>query len=276
MPEDLDVTYRFSVLSYANALPLVHFIDAGSSGAELVYGPPRDSVRGLLEGQVDAALVPVVDFFTNPELQMVPGLGIGADGDVTSVLLQCHRPLRQVTRIGLDPESKTSNVLVRVLAQRRFGLSDRVTYTRHRTDADANVCIGDRALRARASLETYDLAGEWKRMTGLPFVFAVWVVRRSCPHGEEISRILQAAKQRGCESRRELAGLCSRRLGIPEPRCYEYLTERLHYDVGPSELEGMDLFRAWAAEFLGAASGRDIHAVADRRRKQETPILELS
>jgi chorismate dehydratase len=274
--EDLDVAYRFSVLSYANALPLVHFIGVGSSEAELVYGPPRDSVRGLLEGQVDAALVPVVDFFTHPQLQMVPGLGIGADGDVTSVLLRCHRPLQQVTRIDLDPESKTSNVLVRVLVQRHFHLSDRVTYMRDQADADANVCIGDRALRAQASLETYDLAGEWKKMTGLPFVFAVWVVQRSCPHVEDITRILQAAQQRGCQSQRELAGLCSRRLGLPEPRCYDYLTKRLHYDVGPRELEGMDLFRAWTAEFLGAASGQAIHTVTDHRRKHETPTLELS
>ena len=156
---------------------------------------------GCWKGGVDAALVPVVDFFTNPQLQMVPGLGIGADGDVTSVLLQCHQPLQLVTSIGLDPESKTSNVLVRVLIQRHFNLSDRVTYTRGQTGADASVCIGDRALHARASLETYDLAGEWKRMTGLPFVFAVWVVRQSCPHIEEIFGILQAAKQRGGANR---------------------------------------------------------------------------
>ena len=58
--------------------------------------------------------------------------------------------------------------------------------------------------------------------------------------------------------------------------CYEYLTERLHYDVGPREYEGMDLFRAWATDFLGAISGREIHAVADRCHKHETPTLELS
>jgi chorismate dehydratase len=270
------VTPRFSVLSYANALPLVHFIRESSPGAELLCGPPRHSVAALLDGRVEAALVPVVDFFTHSELLMVPGLGIGADGDVTSVLLRCRRPLREVTTIGLDPESKTSNVLVQVVVREHFQLADSVRHTHDVAGAEASVCIGDRALCASPALESYDLAGQWKDMTGLPFVFAVWVVRRSCPHLEEITQILQTAKRRGCQSRRQLAVLCSRRLGLPESRCYEYLTRRLQYDVGPRELEGMNLFRTLAADFLKPAWGQEIRTVPDHAEKQEMPTLKWS
>ena len=270
------MTHRFSVLPYANALPLVHFIGESSPEVSLSYHPPRHSIAALLDGQADAALIPIVDFFTHRELRMVPGLGICADGDVTSVLLQCHRLLPTVTTIGLDPESKTSNVLVQVLVRNHFRLSGRVTFTGRIAGAHACVCIGDRALRAAPALESYDLAGEWKKMTGLPFVFAVWAVRRSCPHVEEISQLLRHARNRGCESRRQLARLCSQRLGLPEDRCYDYLTDRLHYEVGPREIEGMRLFAELATEFLPPAGGRQVRMVSGLPKKEDTPILELS
>jgi len=270
------VAYRFSVLPYGNALPLVYFLGETSPGAEISYYLPRHSAGTLIDGQVDAALVPVVDFFAHPALRMVPGLGIGADGDVTSVLLRCHRPLRTVATVGLDPESKTSNVLAQIIGREHFRLSCRVRYMADAAATDANVCIGDRALCARPSLETYDLAGEWKKMTGLPFVFAVWAVHQSCSHMEDISRILQTAKHRGCRSRRQLAALCSRRLGLAEDRCYDYLANRLYYDLGPRQLEGMNLFRDLAADFLTPAGNREIREVAGHAERQDTITLERS
>jgi chorismate dehydratase len=242
--------YRFCVLPYANALPLVHFIAEVYPAAELLYRTPQLALGTLSEGMADAALVPVADYFRRPDLVMIPGLGICADGAVTSVLLQCQRPLSEVTVIRLDPESRTSNTLIQVLMRDRFRTRRRIAYSRTAGDADARVCIGDRALCAATTAETYDLADEWKKMTGLPFVFAVWAVRRSCPHVEEISGILRRAKERGCHCLIELAELCAQRLGLPGDRCYEYLAERLHYDVGPAECDGMSLFRGLAASLL--------------------------
>lgn len=270
------MTHGFSVLSYANALPLVHFISESLPEAQLSYYPPRHSVISLLDGQADAALIPVIDFFAHPELTMIPGLGICADGDVTSVLLQCQRPLPTVTTIGLDPESKTSNVLVQVLVREHFRLARPVKYVRDITEIEAEVCIGDRALRAVPALESYDLAGQWKQMTGLPFVFAVWAVHRSSPHVAEITRLLQKAKDRGCESRRRLARLCSQRLGLSEDRCYDYLAHRLHYDVGPRQLEGMNVFHELAAEFLTPAAGPEVRVVPGHAKGQVLPMLERS
>jgi chorismate dehydratase len=239
--------HRFCVLPYANALPLTHYIKEVCPPAELTYRTPQLALAALLEGMADAAIVPVVDCFCHPEIEMIPGLGICADGDVTSVLLHCRRPLAQVRTVRLDPESRTSNTLVQVLLRDHFRMSHHVEYRRSDDGADARVCIGDRALRAAPAVETYDLAGEWKKMTGLPFVFAVWAVRRSCPDIEEISEILHRAKDCGCRSLVELARRCAPQLSLPENRCYEYLADRLHYDVGPAECEGMGLFRGLAA-----------------------------
>ncbi len=260
--------YRFCVLPYANALPLVHFMTDVYPPAKLFYRVPRSAVGGLLEGVVDAALIPIVDCFAHPDLVMIPGLGICADGDVTSVLLQCRRPLSQVRVVGLDPESRTSNTLVQVLMRDHFRISHRVEYSLCDDEADACVCIGDRALCAAPAVETYDLAGEWKKMTGLPFVFAVWAVQRSCPDLEEISWILHRVRDRGCHAIGELAQLCAQRLGLPENRCHEYLANRLYYDVGPAECEGMGLFRGLAASLVRQG--------ADHRQGQNTPVPEWS
>ncbi len=258
--------YRFCVLPYANALPLVRFITEVYPPAQLLYHAPQSAARALLEGVVDAAMIPVVDCFAYPDLATIPGLGICADGDVTSVLLQCRRPLSQVRVVRLDPESRTSNILVQVLIRNHFRMSHRIEYSLGTDDADAQVCIGDRALCAAPAIETYDLAGEWKKMTGLPFVFAVWAVRRARSDIDEVSRILHRAKDRGCQSLGELAGLCAQRLGLPENRCYEYLADCLHYDVGAAECDGLALFRGLAASLSKQG--------ASHRKRRNTPVLE--
>lgn len=266
--------FRFLVLPYANALPLVHYIPEVCPGAELLYRTPRWSLEALLRGRVDAALVPVVDLFMRPELQMVPDLGICSDGNVTSVLLQCHRPLREVGTVELDPDSRTSNVLAYVLIRDHFGLSGRVTYTSNGNGWAARVCIGDRALCAEPAHETYDLSGEWKKMTGLPFVFAVWAFRRSDARRDEILRIIRLAKQMGCCSRPALAKICSERLGLAEHRCFDYLTNCIHYDLGPKEQEGLNRFRKLAVDLLEPETGRFIQAIANNRKSRSTPVLE--
>ncbi|MEN6578032.1 MAG: menaquinone biosynthesis protein [Phycisphaerales bacterium] len=268
--------HRFCVLPYVNALPLVHFLPQVDPRAELIYRTPRSAVGTLLEGEVDAAIIPVADFFGHPELTMVPGLGICADGDVTSVLLQCRRPLQQVRVIDLDLESRTSNALVRVLMRDHFRMPHPIEYGLHAREADACVCIGDRALRATETLETYDLAGEWKKMTGLPFVFAVWAIRQSCPDADGISQILHQARDRGCGSLNELAGLSAERLGLPEERCHEYLSHCLHYDVGLAELAGMNRFRELVAGLSEPTVSRIMNVNPKSEKGRTIPILPRS
>jgi chorismate dehydratase len=269
-------THRYCILPYANALPLVHFVQEADPAAKLICRTPRAAVETLPEGKADAALVPVAGYFSRPDLRMIPGLGICARGDVTSVLLQCRRPLSQVRVVRLDSESRTSNVLVQVLIRDHFRLSRRVKYGLHVEQADAWVCIGDRALCADPARETYDLAGEWRKMTGLPFVFAVWAVRRSCPDAPEIARILHRAKERGCRSLGELARLCAERLGLPPDRCREYLAHRLHYDVGPAECAGMSLFRRLAGGLFEPALSPIHEGRPSRKEGHSAPVPEWS
>lgn len=167
--------FRFAVLPYLNAVPLVYFLSAVCPEAELTYGTPREMLPKLTCRRVDAAIVPVVDYLNVSGLDMVDGLGICSDGEVESVLLQCRRPLDEVRTLSLDPASKTSNLLVRLLLRKHFNVRQEIRFFAGAVESDARVVIGDRALLAESFAETYDLASEWKNMSGLPFVFAVWV-----------------------------------------------------------------------------------------------------
>ena len=131
---------------------------------------------------------------------MADGLGICADGNVESVLLRCQRPLGEVRTINLDAASRTSNLLLSVLLNNHFCVRENISVSVGAADADACVMIGDRALRAGPFLESYDFSGEWKSMTGLPFVFAVWAYRADHPDRRGLSEIIHMAKNAGCDS----------------------------------------------------------------------------
>jgi chorismate dehydratase len=241
---NLSFMFRFGVLPYINAAPLVHFLPKACSYTELIYRKPREMFSILAKHRVDAAIIPVVDYLDTPGLEMVEGLGICAYGNVESVLLQCKCPLEQVKIVNLDPASKTSNMLVKLLLEQHFCISQEIHFCIGAPEADACVVIGDRALRIKPALKCYDLAAEWKSMTGLPFVFAVWAHWKDCPDSRRLSEILHAAKDAGCKAVADLARLHSKRVGLTEAFCRHYLTSCIHYDLGPAEKSGIQLFRA--------------------------------
>lgn len=246
--------YKFAVLPYANAAPLAHYIPQVHPGAKLMYRRPSDTVLELINGTVDAAIIPVVDYFNTPGLEMVKGLGICADGNVKSVLLQCRNLLKDVRTIKLDPASRTSNLLLKVLVKKHFHIGHDIKFGEEFENADAKVMIGDRALCTKPLFETYDLAGQWKAMTHLPFVFAVWAYRAGRRDSRKLSQILHAAKQAGCNDIGDLSKLMAKRLRIAEQRCYHYLTKCIYYDVGSSEQAGMELFRQLSMDFTNQPS----------------------
>lgn len=234
---------RFATIPYANGMPLSHFLPAVCPGAEVTCGPPATLADLLLAGRTDAALMPVFDVLTHGELAMIDGLGVCADDEVQSVLLKCHRPLPEIRVVAMDPASHTSNALSGILLRRHFALDARMKYVREGEPFDAAVMIGDRALCAPpAPCGDIDLAGAWKQMTGLPFVFAVWGYRASGPRAEELAAIAHEAQQAGLAAIGELADLMSQRLGLPPKRCLAYLSKAIHYDVGPRERDAIALF----------------------------------
>lgn len=236
-------SYVFAAVPYANAAPLVHFMESQNAGVRVTFAPPAELLDCVLQGRADAALIPVVDCFANADIQIIPGLGICADGDVQSVLLKCRRPLTDIRRVLADRESRTSNALTRVLLAEHFHVPAKLT-SDPAGAIDAEVVIGDRALRLPPGEHgDYDLAGEWKAMTGLPFVFAAWAHRADHPAPAALADIARRAKDAGLAAIDQLAAIEAGKLELPVERCASYLRSAIRYDLGPREREGMELFR---------------------------------
>jgi len=234
----------FAAPAYANSAPLAQFIPEVYPGAIVILDHPAQLSRRLHEGQVDAALMPVADLFANPDLVMIPGLGICANGLVRSVLLKCRLPLEQVKTVRMDTASRTSNALARILLKHHWKRNVDLVDVGGNTEADAEVVIGDRALcEPPGKAGDYDLATEWKAFTSLPFVFAVWVYRKDHPRPELLIDVVNKAKEAGLRSLPEIIRQQSKKLGLSETVCRDYFTTCILYDVGPDELKAMQLFK---------------------------------
>jgi chorismate dehydratase len=235
--------FKFAVLPYCNAAPLVHFISESCPSADIVKKYPREMLDELKSNRADAALIPVADFLANDNLRMVPGIGICADGPVESVLLQSQKSLDRIRSIRLFPESRTSNILIRVLISQYFDIDHDICFTMDNVTTDASIIIGDKALRTPKTNYTCDLSDMWSRQTGLPFVFAVWAYKAGHSRHKKIKTILYNAKQKGLGNISMLSRIHAERLNLEPSYIRHYLTDCLYYDIGPREIESMKKFR---------------------------------
>ena len=244
MPTDTQ-SYSFASVAFANATPLSAYITAVAPTAHVRHEKPASLVSLLLKGDTDAALIPVVDLFKNPSLKMIDRIGISADGAVTSVLLKCDKPLDEVRTVAKDAASHTSNALAQLLLTNHFQSSARMLEPEDQRPTDARVVIGDRALLTPpAPAGDYDLCGEWKALTGLPFVFAVWACRVNHPKVKHLAAILTDALALGKNNIASIAEKEARRLSLPVAQCTDYLQNIIHFELGEAELKGMQTFRS--------------------------------
>lgn len=196
-------------------------------------------------------------------LRILPQLAVASKERVRSVLLAARCPLEQAREVTLDTSSRTSQTLVKILFARRYKAQP--IFTERTPDAkvecrnmfeasDAALVIGDPAMRLAASaaqqgVRIYDLAEEWRAMTGLPFVFAVWAVREDV--GERSASLVHdflVAKQEGLEKLEEIAAQYSIDLGLPQDDLLEYLRDNVNYDLDAENIAGMRRYFDLACE----------------------------
>ena len=188
------VFMRIAASTYLNSAPLVYSFTQGFLRKKYDFigdEAPSRCAEMLEAGECEIALIPVIEFQRIPGLRIVPEIAVASKKRVRSVLIASRRPLEEVRRLTLDPASRTSQTLVKILFLRRYGFLPECAERAMEPsagvrnlfdDADAALVIGDPAMRLEASargldLKIYDLAEEWRAMTGLPFVFAVWAAR---------------------------------------------------------------------------------------------------
>ena len=183
---------RLGHIQFINCLPLYYGMVKNDVllEVELVKAAPRDLAQMLLDGDLDLAPIPSIEYARHAEeFVLLPDIAISSDGEVQSILLLSKVPVAQLEgrTVALTDTSRTSQVLAQVLLERHWGV--RPDYTEMPPDlasmlrdADAALLIGDDALRAYwdppAGLHIHDLGTEWTAWTGLPMVYAVWAVRR--------------------------------------------------------------------------------------------------
>jgi len=214
---------------------------------------PSASFALLDNGHVDVALVPIADILNRDDIHAFDGLGICAHGAVTSVLLQSQVPVGSIRTIQPDQASSTSNCLARILCA--FHWQTRPEFVGSNDRADAQIIIGDRALKTVRTEYSYDLSEHWTGMTQLPFVFAVWVCQRDSKEVDRLARVLRNALHMGLKARKRLATEAAERTGLSFDACHHYLSECLHYHVGPSERRAIRTFKRYIKQ-LSQGRGR--------------------
>lgn len=246
-------------VAYINCEPVYYGIERGAVPAEcrIVDGTPAE-LNGLLRsGDLDLSVISAIEYARYADRYLIlPDLAIGSDGPAESVLLLSRvKPSDLDGRpVHLTTDSLTSVYLVKLLLARAFGVSPLFVPAKAETtdslpkDVAGVLLIGDPALRARGQLPfTLDLGQGWKALTGLPFVFAVWAVRRDVyrDHRDAIHRLHRALLSSKRYSLARLDEICEtvcRRVGLDRDSCGTYLKERLSFDLTPRHLEGLRLF----------------------------------
>jgi chorismate dehydratase len=264
---------RISAISYLNTAPLMWDFEHGEAGRafDISYTLPSACARALAEGTADIGIIPAAAYAEIFGLQVLPEVAIASRRAVRSILLVSKVPVEQVRTVALDTSSMTSVGLTKILFDKWLGGGRTYTAMAPNIDQmlakhDAGLLIGDPALKIdRSRYHTLDLAEEWIRHTGKPFVFAFWAVRGAAlPDAApslDLASIFQSSRDHGLEpaSVNQIAREWAARLDITEADVRSYLTQNIHYDLDADCLEGLRLFYRYAAEIGALPSAPELH-----------------
>jgi predicted solute-binding protein len=236
---------RLGCVRYLNARPLIR----GWPG-HVVFDHPAAISSQLQRGDLDAALVSSFEFLRNPVYRIVNGVAIAADGPVYSVIVAHRDKISDLQEIALDPASLTSVALLRVLLNELNLHPCLVSASAEDAECErAMLLIGDQAIRFRQShandFEFWDLAEAWKEMTGLPFVFALWLVRSGVSDIEKVAG--QLRKQRDINLG-DIDRLVTEEAEFDREFCRRYFLDHLRFSFGDREKEGLRVFAELCAK----------------------------
>jgi chorismate dehydratase len=221
---------------------------------DVSYTIPSLCAASLRDGSADIGIIPAAAYTGIPDLAILPGVAIASRRAVRSILLVSKVPLEKIRTVALDTSSMTSVALLKVLFAKWWGGGR--TFSAMAPDIeqmlrtnDAGLVIGDPALQIdRSQYLTYDLAEEWIRLTGKPFVFAFWAVRqaalRDAPRYLDLATVFQESRDHGLlpESIDRIAPEWAPRLSLTQEQVKSYLTDNIYYSLDPDCLDGMRLF----------------------------------
>lgn len=264
--------YRIAAIRFLNPAPLMWDFEhpplntALSGRYHLDWMLPSECADRLCSGQAEIGLVPIASLASNPTLRILPGCTIASKGNVRSLLLvrRAHQSLRELRSVAADTASRTTVTYARILFH-KWG-NPHVPFVPMAADldamldrADAAIIIGDPALLAleeRANREErtgeklvyHDLAAEWRALTGLPFVSAVWGATVSNAELDRLAEDFIRSRDHGLAHIDLLVEEWSTRIPVPAETIRTYLTTNIHYTLDDACIEGMRGFFRMASE----------------------------
>lgn len=270
---------RLGNIDYSNCYPIHGPLLEGARPPwlEMVDGTPSDLNRRLAKGELDIAPGSSIELARHArEYAALGGLCIGSAGPVESIILATRVPPDRLDGriVSLPTASATSRCLLRILLEIRLGVRPNWADFDQRAgdplladtrDADAALFIGDVALRRECGAgEThFDLGAEWTEWTGLPFVYALWLVAGSAaaqPETEELHRLFLANRDSIAADSASLSERAGARYGFPPPRLRSYWSH-IRYDLDDRMLAGLRRFLDLAAELGDAPPAEGIRLI---------------
>lgn len=231
-------TFRVGSVKALNAVPLTRGLES-----EIVYDMPSKLAQMLQRDELDAALVSIVETLFHDRYDVLDGIAVASLGEVKSVFIAHKKPLEEVTEVFCDPASLTSVMLMKVLLAERglkpeFKSLDSYTSAKEK---DFVLLIGDPALDFLLTNQTHeiiDLGAAWTELTHLPFVYAVWAMRRNV-HTAELRNQLRAARDFGLDT---IDHIIQSRTEYTQDFRKDYFTWNIHYHLGTDEKRGISKF----------------------------------
>lgn len=230
--------FRVGSVKALNAVPLTRGLES-----EITYATPARLADMLRRDELDAALVSVVEALFNDRYDILDGIAVASLGEVKSVFLAHRRPLDEAKEVFCDPASLTSVTLMKVLLAER-GLKPEFKPLENYAaakDKDFVLLIGDPALDfvfSHPGHDIFDLGAAWSELTKLPFVYAVWAMRRGV-HDAELRRQLREARDFGLDT---LDHITRDRTEYTEEFRRDYFGWHIHYHLGTDEKRGIAMF----------------------------------
>jgi chorismate dehydratase len=291
---------RISIVEFLNTAPLVWgFTDGPLAGRyDLSFAVPSQCAEDLRAGRVDVGIIPSIEYQRMENVVALPGMAVAAKNEVRSLLVISKVPVEQAESFALDTNSRSSVGLVRLLCRRHWNITPEFIDSAPDPDqmlarADAALIIGDPALNLRLRMDAleakvpqaenccgrdgneqliknvqtlfvYDVAQQWREMTGLPCVLAIWVARRGMVTPEIVADF-QASREYGLARIPEIAEGAALKLDLPPRDLERYLSENIDFSLDEENLAGLRLYyeecaraglipRARELEFAGALS----------------------
>ena len=271
---------RISSISYLNTAPLMWDFEHSDAGKdfEISYTVPAQCAAALQDGSADIGIIPAAAYGEIPDLSILPGVAIASVRAVRSILLVSRVALQEISSVALDSSSLTSVALLKILFEKLWKIAPAVSSQPPDLDQmlavhDAALLIGDPALRVdRSRFRTYDLAEEWIRFTGKPFVFAFWAVRlaslANIPANLDLAAVFRRSRDHGLlpVNRDRIVKTWAPKIGISESAVRSYLTHNIHYELDSPCLEGLQLFYRYGRECKVFSKAPGLHFLETSQR----------